>query len=63
MIKETVPQGPTGYLLHKTTLPRMGDIEDLPNTNKDTWKVSQNEETKKYDLNKITGESFRKITK
>ena len=29
--REAVPLGPTGHLLYKTTLPRLGNIADLPN--------------------------------
>ena len=32
VIKKTAPLGPTEHLLHKASLPRLGDIADLPNT-------------------------------
>ena len=34
VINETLPLGLTEHLLHKTTLPRLGDIADLTNTQK-----------------------------
>ena len=36
MIKETVPLDPTGHILHKSTLPRLGVIADLPYIEKQT---------------------------
>lgn len=30
VIMETVPRSPTGHVLHKATLPKMGDIANLP---------------------------------
>ena len=45
MIKETQPLGPTGHLLHKATLPKLGVIADLPNTQKQTQRGSKNGET------------------
>lgn len=38
----------TGHLLHKATIPRLGNIADLPNTQKQTKRSSQNSETKKH---------------
>ena len=38
----------TAHLLHKATLSRPGDIAYLPNTQKQTQRVRQNEETKEY---------------
>ena len=47
-IKENVPLGLTGHLLHKAILPRLRVIEDLPSTQKQTQRGSQNGETKKH---------------
>ena len=52
--KEIVPLGPTGHILYKASQPRLGDIADLPNTQKQTQGSSQNEETKKYVSNQRT---------
>lgn len=38
------PLGPTGHLLHKATLPKLGDVAHLPNTQKQTEGGGQNEE-------------------
>ena len=45
--RQMVPWGPTGHLLHKATLPRLGDIADLPTTKKHRQRQSkwQNKET------------------
>lgn len=32
MTRESATLDSTGYLLHKVTLPRLEDIEDIPNT-------------------------------
>ena len=60
---EKVPLSPTGHLLHKATIPRQGDIADLPNTQKQIQRGSQNEETKKHTPNVRTEESPRERTK
>lgn len=44
--------GPTGHLLHKATLSRPGEVSELPNTQKQTYRVGQNEEIEKYVPNK-----------
>ena len=56
VIEETAPLGPLGQLLHKATLPRLGVIADLPNTQKQTQKDSQIGETKKHTSDERTGE-------
>lgn len=63
MIKKTVPLGSTGHLLLKVTLPRWGDIADIPSTQKETQKSSQNRETNKHVPNKKTEKISRKKTK
>ena len=63
VIKETLSLGSTGHLLHKAILPRLGDIEELPNTQKQTQRGSQNGETRKHAPNERTGEISRKRTK
>ena len=59
MIRETASLDPTGQLLYKATLPKLGVIANLPNTQKQT----QNGETKKHAPNKRTGEISRKRAK
>ena len=61
VIKEFASLGPTGHLLYKATLTRLGDIEDLLNLQKQ--RGSQNEDTKKHAPNKRTGKISRKRTK
>ena len=51
IIKKLVPQGPTGHLLHKVTLTRLGDTAALTNTQKQTQRGSQNEEINKHVTN------------
>lgn len=46
-MRETMPLGPMEHLLHKNTPPRLGDVAELPNTEEQAQRVSQNEETKK----------------
>ena len=36
VIRKTVPRGPTGHLIHIATLPSLGVIADLPNTETNT---------------------------
>ena len=50
-------------LICKSILPRLGDSEDLPTTQKQTHRGSQNEETKKHIPNERTRENSRKRTK
>ena len=52
MIKETVPLGHTGHLLHKTTLVKVEDIAILSNVEE---KDSQNGNARKYAPNEGTG--------
>ena len=49
MIKENILLDPTGHLLSKVMLPRLGDIVGLPNTQKP--RSSQNGKTKKHTPN------------
>ena len=51
----------TGHLLHKTILLRLGAI--AVETQTQTQRCSQNEETKKHAYNEKMGEIFRKIAK
>ena len=60
VIKETMPLCPEGRLLHKATLPRLGDIADLTNTKKIAQKDRQNGETKKHALNETTIKNIEK---
>ena len=60
---EKVPLSPTGHLLHKATIPRQGDIADLPNTQKQIPRGSQTWKIKKHASNERTGETHRKRTK
>ena len=39
MVKEIVPLGPTGYLLHKATLLRLEVTADLPNIETNTKRL------------------------
>ena len=52
VIKETAPPAPTGHLLHKATIPRLGDIAGLPNTQKQTQNGSQNWEKNMTQMKK-----------
>ena len=63
MTRETMPLVPTGklMLICKSILPRLGDTEDLPTTQKQTQESSQNEKTKKHAPR--IGQNSRKITK
>ena len=63
VIRETELLSPTGHILHKATLPRLRDIVDLPNTQKQIQTGSKNEETKTHVPNDRTEEIPRKRTK
>ena len=63
MISKTIPLGPTGRILHKTFLPRLRDIEDQQNIQKQTQRGGQNQEKKKCAPNERTGEISRKTNK
>lgn len=54
---------PADHLLYTNILPRLGDIEDLPNTQKQIKQDSQNWESKKHAPTEKTGEIPRKRTK
>ena len=58
--KETVSLGLTGHLLHKATLPRLGETADLPNAQKQTQRGSQNGKMKKNASDDRTREISRK---
>ena len=47
----TALPGPTGNLLHKATLSRLGDITNISDKSKQTQRVSQNDEIKEYSPN------------
>ena len=55
--------GDQGHLLHMATLPSLGDVAALPNTEKQTPEGSQNEETKKPVPNERKKQTPRKTTK
>ena len=42
---------PTGHILHKATPSRLGEIADLPDTQKQTQRIRQNEGTDEYVQN------------
>ena len=51
MTRETVPLGPTRYLLHKVNLSRQRDVAGLPN-NRKKHREETNEETEKHPKGK-----------
>lgn len=55
-----MPLNPTGYLLNKANPLRLKNITDLPGTQKQTHKIRQNEETKKYIPMEGTRQNLRK---
>ena len=63
MIGKAVPWDPAEYLLHKATLPTLGDIAALPNTLKQTQGGCQNEKTNNHGLNERREQNFKKRTK
>ena len=50
-----MPLGSRGYLLYKTTLPRLEDITNLSNIHEQTQRGSKNREVNKHAPNKRTG--------
>lgn len=64
VIQETAPLGPTGHLLPKATLPRLGDVTALPNMQKQTQRDSQNGENRNVcQMKGQEKENSRKRTK
>lgn len=51
----------TEHLLHKATPLRQTDMADLPNTEKQTQKVRQNEETKQYAKKQLVQTSEKAV--
>ena len=51
----------TEHLLHKATPLRQRDMADLPNTEKQTQKVRQNEETKEYAKKQLVQTSEKEV--
>ena len=51
----------TEHLLHKATPLRQRDTADLPNTEKRTQKIRQNEETKEYAKKQLVQNSEKEI--
>ena len=58
-----MPLSPIGHLLHKTVLPRLGNVVGLCNTQKQLETGNQNGETKKHTPNERIGEIPRKKNK
>ena len=56
-------QYPTGHLLYQATLPSLGHIVALPNTQKHTQGGCQNQKTKKYGPNERTEQNSSERTK
>ena len=52
--------GPMGHLLHKATIPSLAEIAALSNTEKQTQRGCQNEETRKHGPNERTEQNARK---
>ena len=59
-IKDTASLDPTGHLLHKAILPRVGVIENVTTTLKQTERGTQNGKSKKHGPNERRGEISRK---
>lgn len=53
---------PQEYLLHKNFPSKPGDITNIPNTEKQTHRVRQNEKTREYVMNERTRHGIRKRT-
>lgn len=63
VIWKIVPLDPIRHLHHKAIITSLGVITDLSNTQRQTQKCRQNEETNKYATNERTNKIPRKINK